>query len=63
MYVIIYDDGNEIIADNLFEDYKEARKYIEAKINERDDLLSDDEDVILFENNDIYYIKRIINLH
>jgi hypothetical protein len=59
MYVIIYDIEGGINTDYVFKTYKEAREYIEKEIKNRNDLFQDDEDTVVFDNDDIYYIKKV----
>jgi len=59
MYAVIYDIEGGIDVDYIFKTYEEAREYVEKEIKDRDDLFQDDEDVVVFDNDDAYYIRRV----
>jgi hypothetical protein len=59
MYAVIYDIEGGIDVDYIFKSYEEAREYVEKEINSRNDLFQDDEDVVVFNNDDVYYIRKV----
>ena len=54
-YVIIL-ESNEVHLDKVFLDKKKAYKYFEKLKKERNDLFEDCGDIVIFNNDDAYYI-------
>jgi lipopolysaccharide biosynthesis protein len=59
MYAVIYDNEGKIDVDYIFKTYEEAREYVEKIISNRNDLFQDDEDVVVFNNDDALYISKV----
>ena len=59
MYVVIFNNNDEIEVRYIFKTYKEAREYIEEEINSRNDLFDDCDDVVVFDNDDTFYIEKV----
>ena len=58
-YAVICDIEGGIDIDYIFRSYEEAREYVEKQIKDRDDLFQDDEDVVIFDNDDVLYIRKV----
>jgi cell division GTPase FtsZ len=58
-YVIIEEIDNVVDANVYFDTFEETREYLEKIIEERNDLFADDDDVIVFDNDDCYKICKI----
>jgi hypothetical protein len=59
-YVVIEElESEQIDANFVFDSYEKAREYVEKVINERNDLFNDDDDVVIFDNDDVYYIRKV----
>ena len=56
-YIIIFEDyNNNLEIEKVFLNKDKAYRYFNRIINERDDILENYGDIVVFENDDAYYI-------